>query len=102
MSIQEAAQQAQANLCEDTLDDLAVTCRHMAKGVDAPVDLSLALCHVFGGISRSLHDRPVATPEIGALLNRLGPLFETLKDHGISEKSRAAIVDALKGLRGLF
>ncbi len=101
MSIEEAAQQAQANLCEDTLDALAVTCRDMAKEGNGPLDLLLALCHVLGGISSSLHDRAVHASEIEALSGRLRPLLGILKDQGVSERSRAPLNGALAELRDL-
>ncbi len=101
MSIEEAAQQAQANLCEDTLDNLTLTCRDVAKDGSGPLDLLLALCHVFGGISSSLHDRPVDATEIEALSDRLGRLLGIVKDQGVSEQSRARINDAFEELRDL-
>lgn len=102
MSIREAASEAQANLCEDTLDNLTLACREMAKEGGGPIDLSLALCCAIGGISWSLQDRPVYTSEIKTLSRRLDDLFATLKAHGVSEESRAAIVAALEELRDLL
>lgn len=102
MSIQEAAHEAQANFCEDALERLTASCRAEAKGGSSPIDLSLALCSLFGGIVLSLHDQPTPTSQIEALSGRLGSLLKTLEAQGISEQSRAEIVAAIGALRDLL
>ena len=102
MSPREAACEAQANPCEDTLDGLTVACREVATSGSGPIDLSLALCNLFGGITLGLHDRQVHTSEIETLSERLRALLGILAKDGVSESSRAAIVGVLEELRDLL
>lgn len=101
MSIREAAREARLSLCEETLEDLSIACREIVKQDSGPIEVALALCHLWGKMSWSLHDRPVHTSEIATLSDRLGGLLGILETQGVSEESREAVVQRLEELRDL-